>query len=147
MPRDGRPARGKLAGETENATSKSYPHRHSITARRKAQGPGQVVYSGQGHVVGRIEDGWLTKRNLDPKRHMLHSPPGWCTDREHLSLPIVGIRLFTTTGEIWEARLELWQRYGQPLDRQWGAQVLLLARYWHVKRHGVRQPLLSGIGA
>ena len=147
MPRDSEPARDKLAGRTENATGKSYPHGQYSTSWGKTQGPGQVVYSGQGHVVGRIEDGWLTKRNLDPKRHMLHSPPGWCTDREHLGLPIVGIRLFTTTGEVWEARLELWQRYGQPLDRQWGAQVLLLARYWHVEQRGVRQLPLSGAGA
>jgi len=112
---------------------------HSMSAAQ-----GQVVYNGQGHAVGRIEDGWLIKRGLDPERHMLHSPSGWATDREHLRLPIVGIRLYTVTGEVWEARLELWQRYGQPLDRAWGKQVLLPARHWHVQRRGVRQLRLFG---
>ena len=139
MIRDGAPARGKLAGRTENTTDRPYSHRHSTTARQRTQSPGQVVYNGQGHPVGRIESGWLIKRNLDPERHMLHSPSGWCTDAEHLRLPILGIRLYTVTGEVWEAPLEVLRRYGQPLDRRWGEQVLLLVQYWHVERRGVRQ--------
>ena len=130
-----------LAGGGKEAGEGSLNPRPYLTkVERVCQEPhGQVVYNGQGHAVGRIEGGWLIKRNLDPERHMLHSPSGWCTDAEHLRLPILGIRLYTVTGEVWEARLELWQRYGQPLDRRWGEQVLLLVQYWHVERREVRQ--------
>jgi len=145
MPVNGAPARGKLAGKHEDAASKPYPDGKYSTSRRETQGP--VVYNAQGRPVGRVEGGWLVKRGLDPERHMLRSPLGWCTDAEHLELPIRGIRLHTIDGQTWEAELELWRRYGQPLDRRWGAQVLLPAKYWRVERRGVRQLRLGLEGA
>jgi hypothetical protein len=98
----------------------------------------EPVYSAAGRVVGHITgDGWLEKRGLDPKRHMLHTPTGWATDAVHLEIPgLRGIRLVTVTGEVWEAPLALWRRYGIPLDRGHGLQVVLPARWWQVRRPG-----------
>jgi len=122
-------------GDLERGGQPAQPH----STPSRAPGQAKVVFSAQGGPIGTIEGSWLVKRGLDPERHMLHSPSGWCTDAEHLRLPIAGVRLYTTDGQVWEASLALWQRYGQPLDRRWGAQVLLPARYWRVERRGVRQ--------
>lgn len=98
----------------------------------------QVVYA-QGRPVGRIQGEWLEKGGLDPNRHMMRSPRGWATDAGHLELPVKGIRLRTIDGEVWEATIELWRRYGVCLDRGWGTQVLLPVSFWTVRRRGVRQ--------
>ena len=106
---------------------------------------GQTVFNCQGRPVGVICDGWLVKSGLNPARHMLRKSSGWCTDTEHLSLPIVGIRLHTVTGDCWKARLEVWRRYGTPIQRGYGAQVLLPAWFWTVTRsEALRQLSLFG---
>ena len=103
------------------------------------------VFGSNGKVVGVIEpDGWLVKRNLDPEKHMLKRPPGWCTDAEHLGLPIKGFRIYTVTDEVWEAGLRLFLLFGKRLNRGYGEQVVLPARFWHVRRRaGARQLRLA----
>ena len=135
--------RGLAGGGSGMGEGFQNPRPYVTKVDQKSQ-EGQVVYNAQGRAVGRIEGGWLVKRGLDPECHMLRRPPAWATDAAHLSLPVVGIRLFTTTGECWEAPLETWRRYGRELDRRWGKQVLLAARYWRGERRGVRQLRLFG---
>jgi hypothetical protein len=101
----------------------------------------EPVYSAAGRVVGHLTlDGWLVKVGLDPAKHKLRQPEGWATDAAHLEIPgLRGIRIVTVAGETWEAPIALWRRYGIPLDRGHGLQVVLPARYWQVRRPGERQ--------
>jgi len=110
---------------------------------------GCQVYA-QGRVVGRIAaDGWLEKTGLDPARHRLRKPEGWATDIAHLGLPIRGVRLLTVDGDVLEAPIALWRRYGIRVERGHGVQIVLPTRYWVVRRPGepaARQlPLFAGV--
>jgi len=109
---------------------------------------GCQVYA-QGRVVGRIAaDGWLEKRGVDPARHKLRKPEGWATSAAHLDLPIQGVRLFTVDGDVLEAPIALWRRYGVRIERGHGAQVVLPIRYWTARRAGApaaRQLCLFGV--
>lgn len=116
---------------------------HSSTKQRG----GQIVYNSQGRPIGRILNGWLVKTGLDPAKHKLRQPEGWATDANHLELPIEGIRLTTTTGEVWEATIETWRQYGLPIDRGHGRQIVLPSRFWRVERAGVRQLTLFEVAA
>lgn len=114
------------------------------TAAQKRQIP---VYNSAGRVVGHLTaDGWLEKWGLDPDRHMLKRPAGWATDASHLDISgLVGVRIITTTGEVWEAPIEAWRRYGIPINRGHGAQVCLPLAYWrHSKGEACQLPLLGG---
>ena len=73
---------------------------------------------------------------LDPQKHKLRVPEGWATAEEHLRMGICGVRLLLTDGTVLEAAIEVWQRYGIPIDRGFGQQVCLPQRYWRVTRPG-----------
>ncbi len=143
MPSNDKPALREQSGQERDAAHGSaFVHTHSSTQPRE----GQVVYSTHGKPVGVIRDGWLCKTGLDPARHMLRNPRGWCTDAAHLELPgLLGVQLVTTSGETWEAPVELWQRFGVRISRGYGDQILLPLRFWSVIQPGrARQlPLLE----
>lgn len=128
-------AKRQLGGQESDVTRERFVLEHSNAATRARQ----VVRNNQGRPVGVIENGWLVKRNLDRARHMLHRPEGWCTDEEHLKLPIRGIRLYTTTGDVWESDLSGWREYGVRVSLGYGKQVLLPTRFWRTLSKGARQ--------
>lgn len=111
----------------------------------------RVVFNCQGRPVGRIaSDGFLEKTGLDPSVHRLRKPEGWATDAAHLDIEgLAGVRLITKAGEVWEAPIALWRRYGIPLERGFGRQIVLPSRYWQVRRPGEVQarqlPLALGV--
>ena len=108
---------------------------------------GQLVRNASGHVVGLVaSDGWLEKRGLDPKLHMLRKPPGWATDAAHLELRILGIRLVTKDGQVWESAIATWRKHGIRIRRGHGAQVVLPVRFWSVRSPGIRQLQLVWVG-
>lgn len=95
----------------------------------------KLIWSGT-KVVGTLEAGWLVKR-VDPAEHKLQDPSGWATDYAHLYgilPPILGVRLFTTTGQVWEASRKMFVCYGVIIERgeDLGAQVCLPDRYWTI---------------
>jgi hypothetical protein len=100
----------------------------------------EPVRDNTGRVVGRIvrEGGvvMLVKHNLDPQVHHLQRPPAWATDTIHLErLEAFGgrfIRLRMITGEVLEAALSDFMRYGLEIDRGHGQQFALADRYWRV---------------
>lgn len=123
------------AGQRNQRAADNLPQAHSST---------RPVYA-QGRVVGRMVDGWLVKTGLDPCRHKVRIPVGWATDAEHLEIPgLRGVRLYVKDGSTWTATLAAWRRYGRPLDRGHGRQVVLVDRYWTVTRPG--EPVADQLG-
>jgi hypothetical protein len=97
------------------------------------------VYSTDGKRVGQFvtdDDGrvWLEKSGLDPRVHQLRHPRGWATDAAHLAtleeMGGCGVRLFTTTGERWEASVESFRHLGEHINRGHGDQVVLGLNCW-----------------
>jgi hypothetical protein len=116
---------------------------HDTISRPEAQ----AVFNAQGKPIGYVDgDGWLVKTHLDPDKHMLRKPEGWASDVAHVALPIKGIRLVTVGGVVWEAGIELWRRYAIAIDRGFGRQVVLPARYWQVHRPGDGRQLALVLG-
>lgn len=107
------------------------PHCNTGPARR------QMPVKSNGKVIGHIDDGWLVKRNLEPSRHKMRAPAGWCTDAAHLRIPgLKGVRLHLADGAVLEATVQQWRRYGIALNRGHGEQVLLTDDYWTTRRPG-----------
>jgi len=109
------------------------PHAHYTSGRA----PEQLVYSSQGHVVGRLTpDGWLEK-HVDPARHKLRAPAGWATDVAHLQfVGLHGIRLVLPDGTILTSRIEAWRRHAVPVNRGFGEQMCLPDEFWVTHRPG-----------
>ncbi len=92
-----------------------------------------------GRRVGQIIDGWLTKTKMDEAKHMVTAGPGgqgpgWATDLEHLVrlgvLNGLGMRLYTTQGNRWEASIETLRERGGRLDRGENVQWFLARDFW-----------------
>jgi hypothetical protein len=94
-------------------------------------------------VQGRL---WLQKRGLVQTTHMVRVPVhGWATESEHIEALARdpnpgGVELQCRDGEVWRASLAMLQRFGEPLDRGWGAQWFLHRDYWRREPAGVHQP-------
>ena len=82
-------------------------------------------------ALGRL---WLVKRNLSPSAHQLRKPRAWSVDAGLLAelrrRGGAGVKLYLINGQVWEATLADFDRFGFEVDRGAGAQVGLELRRW-----------------
>ncbi len=124
----------RLSGSGHDSSGKQPSQMHSRTNVHTSQ----PVWTHSRKYAGSLEDGWLVKRGLRPEVHMMRAPRGWATDAAHLAIHgLRGVRIVTVDGVEWTASIETWQRYGVPINRGHGPQVVLCERYWTVRRPGL----------
>ncbi len=128
--------KSKAALQVQGGGRKGKAGSHPSTDSTIDAAEGQVVRNAAGCVVGRIEDGWLVKRGLDPARHQLRKPPAWATDAEHLKLPVKGLKLICTDGTVWLGTWHAFERHGFRFNRGYGEQIALPLRWWVVRKKG-----------
>ena len=83
---------------------------------------------GNGKVVGKLEDGWLVKRKLDPAKHRMRNGMAWCTDKAHIDWLRYnngkGVRLYLTDGRVLEATVSDFTKWAFPIHHE-GDQLAL----------------------
>lgn len=94
-----------------------------------------IFQNALGQVVGRLEDGWLTKR-VNTRKHQLRLPPGWACDAAHIEqlrrIGARGVRLIDEKGRVWTAPLARWQGL-RTIDRGHDEQYVLPLNRWDVE--------------
>jgi len=99
----------------------------------------EPFYNSRGQIVGRMQDGWLTK-HVDSSKRQLLKPPAWCIDREHLErleeIGAVGVLLIDEQGTEWRATVGTFRQYGIPINRGHGVQVALPLARWRRRAAG-----------